>query len=469
MTVLNAGTVTVGRAGTPRDFAMRNVSVLFTNDAGGLLVPEPGSRVILSYTGSSGQFRFDNAGVITQDNVSVLFDWAATANNTASARDFFNGGTWVLKNGSAAASYTSASRPLTWCLMGSGNAGEMRLLSGSSVDFRTFLNSGTLELGADTVLAGPTFIGSNPALHNRGGTVLVSGDTLFGATNSESGTVTFNNGSASSTGSVLTVGNGADTPTLTVMAGAAVVFSNFATNTVTVNAGATLALRTFDDGISHPFNSRGVTVNNAGVLNLAGRLQQGPNHYGDTTIDNDGTIRVAGAGAMIQRLPNASSGYPATRLINRAGSLLTGTGTLAYSNSTGSAQAGTNVVTQYGTVAPGDPVGTLELVNTSVTFSDGTLDIQLYDAATFDKLKLAGLGKLDLAGANDVLAVSLYDRYRWGTTTTFRIFEGAPVTGAFESTLWHGGDSTGNYTVTYGANYIDIDVRGPAGTMVLIQ
>ena len=128
------------------------------------------------------------------------------------------------------------------------------------------------------------------------------------------------------------------------------------------------------------------------------------------------------------------------------------------------------VITSYGTIAPGYPTGTLELNNASVTMSGSTLAIKLLDLNNFSKLKVSGTGaKLNLQGAGNVLNVSLVGKYNWQGQFTVRIFEGGPLTGTFGTVLWNGTPVTDQFTVKYGANYIDLVVEGAPGTVVIVR
>ena len=469
-TLFNSGTLAIGANATPAELFVSGYSAAVSNGPGGVMTAVPGSRLIMRYSAQQGACIFRNAGSFTQDNVSVQFDWANGLSANTGTREFYNSGTWVLQNAAVLDSVSVSNAPLTWCLMASTNTGTLRVLSGSQLAGRGFFNTGTLELGANSVLSGPKFITSSPKLNNLGGIVTVSGNALFGATN-EAGTVLLNNGLTSVSNGTVTVGDGANTPTFTLVAGIGAIFANYPGNAVTVSGGATLALKTFDDSIGGLNTVRSSVITNSGSFLLAGRIQQAGNYTGDNLIDNYGTFSVSGAAASIERLTNASAGYLAPRFINRAGAVLTGAGTLVYTNTTGVAAADTYMLNNSGTIMPGNPVGTLELKNTCVTNLGGKLAIQLYDATTFDKLKVSGIGaKFDLSGAGDTLDVSLVGRYRWDAATTFRIFEGGPVTfNGFETLLWNGAPAAGEYSVVYGANYIDLVVPAGNGTLIIIR
>jgi hypothetical protein len=210
------------------------------------------------------------------------------------------------------------------------------------------------------------------------------------------------------------------------------------------------------------FNQYGtLTATNAGRLNLTGST---------LTFSNFGTIRVPAGCTLSNELTFAQSGGTSrvdgvwtspTKAFDATGGTLTGVGLME------------TAVTLSGaaTVAPGDPVGTLTVTNKVVTLTNGRMAITLDAVDAFSQLRATGAGAgLTLSGTNDVLDVSA-PIGGWQGTATFRVFEGGTRTGTFDTLLWAGTPVTDQYTVSYGADYVDIDAKAPAspGTLVVVR
>lgn len=476
-TLINAGTTIVGTNAVPAELVVKGLSVGLSNAVGGVLSAVPGSRIVLRFTGSANNARWDNFGTFTQDNVVVQIDWAAGSAGTGTRR-ISNAGTWTLQNGAQVQYVSSTGRSTSYGfgnMAGNANSGTLSLLSGSSIAMQDLSNTGTLILGTNVTLFTAQFNGGNETLDNRGSVSVVGTNALIGYTNAAGQPVIFNNGSAGSQGALLTIGDGVNGAEC-IIQGRQARLINFVGNTVTVARASTLRL-TGTRNSTENFASLDAYLMNSGVVVNAGTIQLQPSHSGAVNPDNYGTYSIgAGASATgeIQRLAKTAAGnnaYSQLAFNNRAGGTVTGTGMMLYTNKTGDTVADYMQFVNAGTIAPGAPVGTLELVNTAVTNAGGTIAIQLYDETTFDKLKVSGTGAgLKLTGASDTLNVSLYDKFRWGGVKTFRIFEGSPVTGTFDTLLWNGATVNGEYTVVYGSNYVDISVRAPpSGTLITIR
>ena len=155
---------------------------------------------------------------------------------------------------------------------------------------------------------------------------------------------------------------------------------------------------------------------------------------------------------------------------NDAPGTLSGIGQLVFTNMTGSAARNTLTLTSSGTLAPGAPTGTLELVNTAATLNNGTLAVRVLNESTSSQLKISGLGAaFSLGGASDTLDVIPVDGTPWAGLAVFRIYEGGPLTGTFDTLLWNGEPASGEYSVTYGTTFIDIAVNGSRTTVIVIK
>ena len=444
---------------------------------GGNVYLAQGAALILDASYGSASIILSNSptAVITQNAAQIQFYWSAPVNLGGHLydRNFNNAGDWTLENGSELA-FITTNGANNWGMIGSQNSGTIRLLSGSIMQLWNLVNSGTLILGTNVNML--TSIGAGAGdgnFINNTGAVTVNGtNALIGfTTDVNAGYTIFNNGTDSSQGATFTVTDGSEC----IIQGNQAYLNNYAGNTATVGRASTLSLLVNNNSINVWANLSALLVNN-GVVFQGGTLKLNSQNQGQVGINNYGTY-VVGQGsvatATVQRLLSGFTLYhDATIFNNVAGAILAGSGLLIYTNDNSTLDANFNTLTlnNAGTIAPGWPVGTLELANSAVTFANGTLAIQLYDATTFDKLKVSGTGAaLNLTGGANVLNVSLVGRYHWDVTTTFRIFEGAPVTGTFATLQWNGAPVAGEYTVVYGSNYIDIVVPGANGTMIIVE
>lgn len=444
----SGGTVNVSGSGA----VLGGSSAYYTGNAGSQLNLASGTSLTLRHI-TGGQAYFVNAGTVVQDNATLTIDWNDGTNNTVASR-FTNSGTWTLQNG-AAFRFTRLGNPYFGGFgagTGNTNSGTLNLFSGSAIDFPDLTNTGTLTLGSASgtvTLATASLNYQNPKLHNStNGAIVVNGNATLGPSN-ETESVTLNNGytgSAATTGASLTVGNGSNAPVFTLMSGGSTTLESFAGNSVTVNAGATLALKTYDDGAPHAFNNRNALWYNRGTATLAGKVQFAGNHAGSNLLDNFGTFTVSGPGAVYERLPNASSFYAAgtndSRFVNEAGATLGGAGTLTYTNSTGNAAVNTLVLTNNGTIAPGASPGALTLVNTAVTFgATGVLGMEIggFGAGEYDTLTLSGTGaKLDLAAVGDTLQLSLWNLFEpdfFAGSVLLNLITAPTITGRFDNVI----------------------------------
>jgi hypothetical protein len=478
----NAATGVVNVTGTGAVFG--GSSAYYTGNAGSQLNLASGSSLTLRHV-TGGQAYFVNAGTVVQDNATLAIDWNDATNNNVSSR-FTNTGTWTLQNG-AMFMFTRQGNPYFGGFgagTGNTNSGTLTLLSGAAMDFPDLTNTGTLNLGSASgavTLATASLNYQHPKLHNStNGVIAVNGNATFGPSN-ETESITLNNGytgSAATTGASLTVGNGTNSPVFTLMSGGPTQLESFAGNTVAVNSGATLALRTYDDGAPNPFNNRSALWYNRGAATLAGTVQFAGNHGGSNLLDNFGTFTVNGAGAVYERLPNASSFYAAgtndSRFVNEAGAVLTGAGTLTYANSTGNAAVNTLVLTNHGTIAPGASPGTLALVNTAVTFgATGVLQMEIggFGPGEYDVLALSGTGaKLDLAAVGDTLQISLWNGFEpdfFAGSVLLNLVTTPSLIGRFDNVILPT-PALGSFQVQYAAGSVQLMYFPEPGSAVLL-
>ncbi|OPZ24825.1 MAG: hypothetical protein BWZ02_02737 [Lentisphaerae bacterium ADurb.BinA184] len=429
-TLLNdtAGTLTLGTAGSPADFLIQANSPYLTNR--GTATLEPGSTITLQIASNSGGYRFDNSGTFVQDDVDLIYDWAITSGNNGSPRDFINSGTWTLRNASTLAFISSTG----WNNFGYGtlsqcsNSGALTVESGSSVAFRGLTNTGTITLGAGAELGTNTFVGGVTLTNGTNGSLVVAGSSAasparIGFVNSGSGSASI---STNGTGAALTVGTGSDAAVLAVQGNHATV-ANTAGNTLTVEADATLRLDTNTAADGHNFVAHNAQVTNSGQLTLAGQIELNPNHQSTGYyLDNSGLVAITGDAASVERLKNRSTGYD-TQFYNRVGGTVGGVGTLTYINSTGDAGRNRMILTNAGTLAPGNSIGTLEFVNTNVQFpAGGIYEFEAASASDHDLTVLTD-GNLTLADGW-VLRLIRADGYSWpGETFTLFTVDGGSI------------------------------------------
>ncbi len=442
-------------------------------------------RTVLRYTDPQGHACLRNTGTIDQDGAAILFDWAASQNNSGN-RSVENRGAWVLRHGALIQFGSSTGRPL-W-LGGLVNEGTLRLLDGSCIGMQSLRNGGTLELGAGVVVGHVDLSQGDGTLHNAG-QVLVAGDAaagpaVFGLAHPDSvGRRVVENGTPDGAAKAsFTIGNGRDNATLQVLGGQT-EFVNHRGATLRVQPGATLALITSDNGSTHMFNNRLATLNNAGDLTLAGVLRVQGNHAGFTGLRNTGHVRVAGAQAGLERLPSSAgpgAWYQAdassAQFLNLGGGVLEGIGTFTYVNQTGSLEGRHLRLFNLGQIRPGsDQPGQLVLVNVNVRFGQtspqagedrqaplvpagaGLLRIRIAGPASHDSLRVSGdelSGRVELvAGPTNTLDVVTagsalpHGRYRIVTART--------VSGTFAAAQ-HNGKSPVPYTVNYLPDAIEV-------------
>ena len=447
-------------------------------------------KTTLHYTGAAGGAFLSNAGTVDQDGGALFFDWAALQNNTAK-RGFLNSGTWTMQHGSQIQFISSSGRP-PWQGSDNTNTGTLRLLDGSGLGVKQFVNSGQLKLGAGTVL-GSVEYGVEDGLLNNNGTIKVLGSTrdepaIFGCVNPvANGKRTLENGTADGKNKAdLVIGSGTDTATF-VITGGHVDLDNFAGSSLEINSGGALALLTNDNGSGHRFNNREAKLTNASDMLWSGLLRVQGNHAGFTGIDNTGHLTISGSQVALERLISSSgpgafyqAKLTSSHVLNRPGGVVEGTGTLTYTNKTDSPEAGYFLVSNLGTLAPGETsrtpgsFGALNLVNVLVRFGTapmgertppltgvGTLRIAIGGTPDspdhYDSLHLTGSngsGLLDLPkGAGSVLNIVPAK----GVTPhgTYRIVTATGVTGTFE-TMQYGGAPTVPYTVNYLPDGIEV-------------
>ncbi|MET0261960.1 MAG: hypothetical protein ABW223_03620, partial [Rariglobus sp.] len=362
-------------------------------------------RTVLRYGDAGGHAMIVNNGTLDQDGAALIYDWAASANNTGK-RGFTNIGSWTLRNGAVIHTMSSTNRPL-WGLS-LVNEGAMRLLDGSRIGGSNFKNIGTLQLGAGAVIGQLDYARGDGTFNNLG-QVQVSGPAAFGLAHPErNGKRLVENGAADGTAKAsFTLGDGTAASAFSVTGGQ-VVFTNYLGSVLKIQSGSALALQTNDAGSRNRFEGREAKLLNAGDLLLAGRLSARGNHAGFVGIENRGRLAIGGDQASLERLMASTGpggyykpGVNDAQILNAPGGVLFGTGTLTYVNSTGSADASGMRLVNLGTLTAGiNAPGLLTLRNVNV----------LIGVAATEKTP-AQPGQLQIEIAGPPTALDTFDRF----------------------------------------------------------
>ncbi|MBC2603012.1 beta strand repeat-containing protein [Puniceicoccus vermicola] len=462
------------------------------NLAGTLSMAE-GSEFLVKFLGSQGSVEFVNAGDFDMDGSMVNLDWAATSSNTSSGtRGFTNTGNWTLRNGASLSFISSSGRPTNGGF-GFGkdneNSGTLSIESGSSLGFQDFYNTGTVNAGSSTggVSEATVYLGSPENTFRSvsfvngrdlegvasAGTLNIRGNAVLGRTVYESSTTTLDNGSASSVGSSIHVGDGTTPVTFTV-SNRHVVLNNYEGNQLAVRSGGTLLLTS-----TAPATSTGsVAINNDGTIVHAGTIQMQSNFWADRDIvtSSTGTYRVSGEEAVLEAMPGPTSGSNVLSLDFTVAGQFSGDSAsdrMTYVNSSGrSSETYLNMAVTGGEITPGagsggsgvSSIGSLELVDANATLSSGSLmtfDIGgtqasgLYDVLTLS-LDTAGSGAILDLGTDTILDIQMVNGFLPGEEQVYTIVGAASVTGTFGGLLYNGEAVTDEYSVNYLANGIEV-------------
>ncbi len=509
-TTLNNGSATstgslieVGDTTTPTTFTVSNNSQETTNFAGNTITLNPNGALVLQYKDAQGTNLFTNAGILNSDNGDLIFDNAGSGFNNPGnnniGRRFANSGTMTLENNSNLDFISSTGKAVSGFGIGQNNenTGTINLKSGSTLAFDGLFSTGVLNLGSSTAgvsdatvyLGSPSntfqFISLNngqtaptPTSVDGAGTINILGDTWLGRTTDANGTVTLNNGTATSVGSAIMIGDGTVPVTFTV-SNQNVAINNFAGNTIDLKANATLLLRS-----TAIYSTTGnVALINDGTFTHAGTvLMQGTfNGTRNLTTSSTGTYRISGSSAVIESL-EAAAGTQTTNVASvgfSVAGLLTGATSydkLTYTNSTNNPGKDTLELTMSGgEITPGNgtngsgvsSIGTLEFVNTNITLSgatklsfdigglgndDAPLDVEFNPVLTFDYIltnstfSIGSDAVLDIRMANNGFVTPSEQSYLLVDSTN-----GGPssFTGTFSTLLFEGVAVTDQYTVAY--------------------
>ncbi|MBE2204713.1 MAG: PEP-CTERM sorting domain-containing protein [Chthoniobacterales bacterium] len=472
---------------------------------GGTSTWAAGSEYVLRYARESGTASFTNTGVLAMDDANLTFDWAATSSNNG-ARRFVNTGTWTLDNGSEIAFVSTTGRPTNGgYLVGvnNDNSGVLNVQDGSRVGFLTLFNTGTLNAGsssggvseAQVMLGSPDNTFLNVTLTNGVSSTGVAapatlnflGNVRLGRTTDNGDqTTTLVNGSGASTGSVVNVGDGA-TPLTVILSNRNVAVTNYADNTMNLTASGTLHLASTASGTTTAGNT---TFTNDGTLNHAGTMLIQGNFTGsrDIAVGSTGVYRVQGAAARITALGGVGSGENVSNTRLLVSGTFTGSSAsdvLTFKNATGKPSLNYLVMTGSGAhFTPGNgsngagtsSIGSLELVDTNLTLTTSTLTFDIggtQGSGLFDELTLTlatGSGGAVMAlGTDSILDIRMVNGFLPASEQTYQIIGANSRTGTFGTLLYNGAAVSGEYTVNYLSNGVEIVMAAvPEPTSILL-
>ena len=362
------------------------------NVSGGHQVNVSDATVLGLYSGSSGTATVSGAGTTWDNSGGIVYVGGAGSG----AIDVTGGGqltaervTIANETGSSGdVNVTGPSSTLTssgpQIAVGYRGTGSLDITAGGSVTGKAGY------VGYGTSLDGPSSTGVGTALVDGADSNWTNANQLFVGSFYTTGTLTISNG-----GRVTSFGGaiGHDT-------GAAV--SDRSVGTVNVTGSTSLWN-----------NSSTLYVGNGpqsdGTLNITsgGRVNNGLGHVGDrsgstgnVTVDglnslwnNSGPLRVGTLGSSTLTVTN-NGVVQATEIDIYAFGEARGNGTLV------------GFVQNYGLVAPGTSVGTLDITGNYTQFADGELRVELASATSYDRLEITGVALLD-----GTLTVSLLDGF----------------------------------------------------------
>ncbi|MCB9858425.1 MAG: hypothetical protein H6818_22295 [Phycisphaerales bacterium] len=346
-----------------------------------IVADQPTPMVIQSGTGVS----LTNTGTIRAENGGTCAFDTATVANAGGVIEALDGSVVTLDSTSitggtlqtSGSGYVISVNPST-SLIDVASTGDLRIQNGDRIYLSgTITNSGTIQLnstGANTYL----FLSSDPVTLTGGGTIEMtnSGNNWIYQQNNGSlvnvnntirgaGNLGYSSGPTDITNQGMVI---ADQPVQLICGGGSALFDN--QGNMTANGAGGLRIR----GV---FQTSGtVSVNAASVLN------------------REGTYTQTAGSTIVNGILNASGD------VNILGGSLGGTGTV------------NDGVTNAGTVAPGNSIGTLTIDDTYAQTVDGELYIEI-DAMTQDQLVVTGAatlaGGLRLDFAHDPAIGESYD------------------------------------------------------------
>lgn len=348
---------------------INEINANFTNTQGATLVNSSGATLTLqtsSVVENDGTFT-NNGGVNDAGQLTNGGTIAGGTLNTTNTISILGGGTLI--NGG-----TLTGATINVGLVGTlGIFGQLTNAENSTINSAgTIFNDGTLTNSRGTITNFLGTIDNNGAFDNSTGTL----NNLGSITNFVGSTIT--NGLLNNNGTLTNFGTFNNSDGNIVNSGTLENRGNLFSALFTNNSGATI------------LNDAGAALSNSGTLTNAGAITNNGN------IANFGTVNIQGGGVLSNL---AGSTYSQTAgqtvvdgTLNSVSAVqivlggLSGTGTINGS-----------VTNSFGTVQPGDALGTLAINGDYTQGSRGTLVIELDGTANgnFDVLDVSGLATLD--------------------------------------------------------------------------
>jgi T5SS/PEP-CTERM-associated repeat protein len=391
-----------------------------------------------SDTGAVGTVNVDGAGS-TWTNSGTL----TIGRNGGGTLDISNGG--VVSN---TAGYIGTSSTSTGAVTISG--------SGSTWTNSNILNIGYSGTGTLDILNGGRvdssygFIGQDTT---GAGTVTVNGpgstwSSTAGITIGEHGTGTLNilNGGAASTGGNVYVG----------------VDPTQSTGTVSIDGSN--SSWTISDELHIGHSSIGtMTVTNGGaVSNDDGYIGTMTNSYGHVTVsgsgstwNNSGDLSIGTAGNGELNISSGGEVMAAAATIESTG-LLSGDSLMTLNN-------GTGILTNYGTIAPGNSIGTLTVDGDVIFASGSTFEVEIDNAGNSDLLDVSG--DVTINSGSTIAINSNGETITDGKSYT--LIEAAGITGTFDTldtalVIWDA--AVTSYDMAYDATTATLVIGTPSVT-----
>ncbi|MBT4932237.1 MAG: hypothetical protein HON18_02225, partial [Rhodospirillaceae bacterium] len=396
------------------------------------------SSGILTFNGDA---YFDKAGAtyINSGTLSIaasktLFvQGASTTLNIQSGSTLNNSGTIQVDTGSTLTlgyAYT--------------NANAINLNAGNLTLSGTLTNTGTLTSSTGAITG---------TINNTTGTINLTGDTTNASltlNNAAGGTLNFSAATVDTAGTTIgTMTNNAGTIDFATALTSyrALTVDTFTTNSGTINMASHASWASYLNITNGTLTNTGTITTAAsntgahirGNLTSSGTLTFNGNTYFDkagAAYINSGTLAIAATKTLF--VQGAS-----TTLTNQAGGTIEGTGTLDVSAAT---------FTNAGTIdaATTSTVGTLAITG-GVTFSSGTLKVDVDTAASYDTVTVSGA--LDLSSSGDTLNLD-FTSYGPTDNDSLTVLTASSLTGGAFDTVTHNLASGWGVSVTQGTSTV---------------
>jgi outer membrane autotransporter protein len=440
---LGTGTLTIADGGTVTNDLWGRIGY-GSSGTGTVTVTDAGSTwtnndYLEVGTQGDGTLNIQNGGVVSNTNGFIGHSSGSTGTVTVTGTDsqwtnsgylsvgFYGTGTLNIENGGAVSNTygsigdesgstgtaTVTGVGSTWTntndlIVGESGTGTLTIESGGAVSSVTgFVGYSENTTGTATVTGTGSIWTNTAALYvgnngngtltiADGGTVSNTGFGVIGYASGSAGSVTVNDGTWTTTSNVdLYVGSGGN-GILSIENGGA-VDSTFAyiggasggTGTATVTGAGSTWINSVDLYVGNEGDGTLAIANGGTVSNYTGYIGRLAGSTGTVTVDGAGStwtnnenLYVGASGTGTLSISNGGEVIAASAMIG-ATSTLSGDSTLTL-------DSGNGTLTNHGTIAPGNSIGTLT-VDGDVTFENGsTLEAEIDNAGNSDKLDVTG-------------------------------------------------------------------------------